>query len=300
MSARGVLISSLNRLENIMFHVGLYGYLCGYLPCKDIAALEAVNSFFYTSIRESEHFWRETAGQILQGKVFVPALVTRLLMPKNKLTHRIDLFSCSVRELRQLAAVYGLNLTKCFEKGDIVDVIHRREIKNKLPVESLAHFALRIAVIDRTRNCLQESELCAMVWDIRLKKDGPIGHMVASDPWWASPPGPSRSTTVHFHMDGRLTFTFEGPSAFRDMFHTESGQHEGATYYMEGSGSVLALSFGVREHVARHPTNWGWVLQSSGSVWTSFILPARGTDAFLEDGVVERLVNNSRDYGFTV
>lgn len=281
-----------------MFHVGLYGYICAYLPCKDIAAIECVNSFFCTSIRTSEHFWRETAAQVLIGKVYVPQVVARMLMQKNKLSHRIDLFSFSIRELKQLAAVYGLNVTRCFEKGDIVEVIHRREVRKKLPTECLARFALRMAVCDRTRNCLREHELCSFRWDIRVKADGPLGHMVTSDPWWSTPPGPSRTTTVFYHTDGRLTFEFSGPSAFRAILPSQEG--EAGTYSLERSGSSIRLSFGVREHVARHPQNWGWVLQSEGSVWTSFTLPVRGTDPLLEDGTVDRLVTNSPDFGFDI
>jgi hypothetical protein len=283
-------------LEYAMFHMGLFSYLCAFLPVVDIASLEAVNSHFNRSIRESEHFWRETASQVLKGKVFVPTVVTRMLAPKNKLSHRVDLFEFSVRELKRLAARYGLNVTKCFEKGDIVDVIHRREVRKKLPVECLARFALRVAVIDSRRNCIEESELCSFQWDIRVKADGPLGHMVRTDPWWRSRgcSSRSRSTTVSFYPDGRLTFAFNGPSPFRDMLESQPD----ATYGVERSGSVLLLSFGVREHVARHPRNWGWVLQSSGSVWASFVLPPYGSDPLLEDALVGRLVSENINHGF--
>lgn len=40
----------------------------------------------------------------------------------------------------------------------------------------------------------------------------------------------------------------------------------------------------VQECTTRHPTTWGWVLYSQGSVWTSWPMPSRAdNDAALRD-----------------
>jgi hypothetical protein len=66
----------------------------------------------------------------------------------------------SVKELKLLSRNYGLNITGCFEKADIIAKINSRELRKKLATESLARFGLRIAIVDCHRNCVTIEELC--------------------------------------------------------------------------------------------------------------------------------------------
>jgi hypothetical protein len=66
-----------------------------------------------------------------------------------------------------------------------------------------------------------------------------------------------------------------------------SGQEQSpgmpATATGDGGGCVVQLLFngqpGPEEIVCRHPTTWGWVLYSGGSVWTSWEMPVRVRDS---------------------
>jgi hypothetical protein len=110
---------------------------------------------------------------------------------------------------------------------------------------------------------------------------------------------PPKQTTsiVQFQTDGQMKFEFDGPSPFHMM--TDGNSIQG-TYSVERGGSIVYLSFGVREYVCRHPENWGFILQSRGSVWTSFCMPMRGTDPLLEDSNVSNLINDRIIQGFVL
>ena len=215
---------------------------------------------------------------------------------------RVDLISMNIKELKALAKRYGVNISLCFEKTEIISVINTRETRKKIENESLARFALRISFLDRLRNCMQYDELISFDWNIRVKSDGPLATLIPQDPWWSldqsTPPGPT-TTIVNFNINGSFSFIFSGMSPFEGMMQG-SVDPSHMTYSLDGSGTFVFLNFGVREYVARHPVNWGFVLQSQGSVWTSFQMPPRGRDAFMEDEVVSSLVSNGRNYGFQI
>ena len=69
------------------------------------------------------------------------------------------------------------------------------------------------------------------------------------------------------------------------------------TYSVEKSNTAIVMSFGVTEYVTRHPENWGFVFTSVGAVWTSFPMPRRGTDPYLEDSQLGEL-RKPPDFGF--
>lgn len=67
------------------------------------------------------------------------------------------------------------------------------------------------------------------------------------------------------------------------------------------TGTIVHLThIHVHERVARHPDNWGWILVSLGTVWTGWEMPRLGTDDFLDDTVVEKLVRPAHDGGFSL
>ena len=68
---------------------------------------------------------------------------------------------------------------------------------------------------------------------------------------------------------------------------------------LEMGGEVVQLSFhgrnGPQEIVTRHPTNWGWVLYSQGTCWTSWEMPSREKeDPLLKDEALHRLPTRRR------
>ena len=73
-------------------------------------------------------------------------------------------------------------------------------------------------------------------------------------------------------------------------------------------GRLIRLLFngrpGPQEVVCRHPGNWGWVLYSQGTCWTSFAMPPREAgetgecaDPLLRDAVLRELPSElQRDF----
>jgi hypothetical protein len=288
-------------LERVLFQFNLFYEIFLFLSWTDLMNYELINNLFFNKIRDSEPIWRAAAAILFKNKVYIPAISRRMIRDGNKVSNRVDLQAMSIRELKGLSQVYGVNITHCFEKGEIINAIHAREIRNKLPNESLSRFALRIAFVDRTRNCIRDDEVVDFDWNIRLKGTGPLSELLHLDPWWATHLTPSQMSTtttiVKFQRDSSLEFLFNGPSPFAHMLQNTDAK---ATYALERAGTKILLSFGVHEYVARHPENWGFVLQSSGSVWTSFPMPPRHSDAYLEDDWVEGLVTHQIRLGFLV
>lgn len=283
-------------LEKILFDFGIGVEFFYYLSWVELINIECVNQMFLKEIRASEILWRDISRVVLIGKAYYPSIVSRLLTDGNSVHKRIDLINYSIKELKLLAVKYGLNITTCFEKAEIISVVNKREIKHKLKDECLSRFALRIAYIDRTRNCITEEELCSFDWNIRVKSNGALASLVPNDPWWDSsyPVGIPTTTIIKFTKDSMVTFEMHGPSPFQDMLVNNNR----TSYYIQSAGTSIYLSFGVQELVARHPINWGFILQSSGSVWSSFIMPKCYSDPYLDDDNVFSLVKQKYDFGF--
>jgi hypothetical protein len=281
-------------VEKILFHSDLFVHIFSYLCWSKVVFLEKLNKIFLSSIRSSEPLWREISRLEFQTKVYIPDLFRRLTCPGNKICERVDLSRLSIRQLKGQAAKYGLNITTCFEKTDIINVINNRELRHKLPDESLARFGLRGAIVDSTRNRITVEELCEIEWQIRVRSGGPLESLVADDPWWQ---GGASTTRGKFDTAGNLVFSFVGPSPFEQML--VANQHD-VSYTLDYSATFVLLSFGVREYIGRHPDNWGFIMMSNGSLWCGFEMPKRGTDNFLEDDLVQDLVWERPNDGFRI
>lgn len=290
-------------MEVVLFDVGLYYPLFAFLDYLDLVKLETVNHQFHNTIRQSEPTWRITSEYLIRDKVYVPRIVRRFLTEGNTVSTRRDLMSMSIRELKILGREYGINLTTCFEKSDIVNVINKREVKKKLPIECLARFAVRYAISDSSRNVITQEELTSMTWNIRIKENGQLSHLVAEDPWWNGSTSLSEgtTTTVNFSQNGSFHFRMSGPSPFDHMLFNLTEESQASLLYdiREGGRSVF-LSFGINEVVFRHPKNWGFLLGSAGSVWTGFPMPRRGVDRSIEGAEAEALRMKNTDYGMTL
>jgi hypothetical protein len=83
------------------------------------------------------------------------------------------------------------------------------------------------------------------------------------------------------------------PFAFLGM---EEGWMQTMTWSFEHTNHVIRLHFGVnqqsgpQELVNRHPSNWGWVLSSNATLWTSWRYDKGNNDEYVgKDEGVERL-----------
>lgn len=254
----------------------------------DLLQCERVSKLFYEAINQ-DSVWRTAANTLFEGKVFVPAICHRFLIPGNSRNYRKDLEQCTIRDLKLQCASFGLNFSACCEKSDIITLINQFQLNSSYSDECLAKFAVRIAWIDRRRTTITLEELLNTNWRVRIRADGPLAWLCDQDPWWQN--APTGAGKAKYHADGKLTFEYpEEYDPFRDFAP--------AFLYYELEGSIIKLNVGVQERLCRHPDNWGWVMMSGGTVWTGFEMPPRNADPFLEDYYVESLLQSSPNYGF--
>ena len=124
----------------------------------------------------------------------------------------------------------------------------------------------------------------SLVFCLRVRDDGPLAPALRFDPWWQG----KGCGEARFSDDGRVRFTWpadpESPShaAPMDPFAAFGMGLDSLGWEMHNGGRVVQLVFdavdgsrgGPQEIVCRHPVTWGWILQSGGTCWTSWPMPA--------------------------
>lgn len=102
--------------------------------------------------------------------------------------------------------------------------------------ECLARYALRVAFCDRKRNMIHMSELVAQNWELRIRADGPLAHLIEADPWHNGLP----ASQVEFDRERKVVKFLNGP--FRHM--TDAGE---LGFTLDRNlGRFVGLSIGVR------------------------------------------------------
>jgi len=155
---------------------------------------------------------------------------------------------------------------------------HERKIA-LYPHEPLAKRALRMSIADSSRRIITEDELCSFKFNIRLRGDGPLAPLLENDPWWKG----KGCGEVQFQADHTVTFQWpDNMNPFSEMM----GDASRLSWRLPSKACYVQLlmfgSRGPQEFILRHP-NWGWMLVSGGTCWSSFPMPVRGTDSFMED-----------------
>ncbi len=136
---------------------------------------------------------------------FLPWCI-RLLSSGNSRERRVDLEALSTRTLRDLTSQYRLDTRLCVEKAEVVALIHKFETRRKRPLECVPRFALRMAWLDRKRNLIYRTDLVGTRWNIRVRADGQLAHLMNDDPFFNNLP----AAGVVFSQDGRVDF-LDGP-----------------------------------------------------------------------------------------
>lgn len=261
------------------------------LCLPDLLRCEQVSRSFYESINQ-ESVWRVAATNLFDGKMFVPPICRRFLLPGNSRDSRKDLEQCTVRELKLQCAHYRLDHSECFEKLDIIEIINKHQLMNSYSNECLAKYAVRIAWIDRKRTSITFDELIELEWCVRIRSDGPLAWLCDQDPWWAE--STHGAGKAKFYADGKLSFQY--PPEYNPFGDFE---HAALFFELEYFGTVVKLNVGAQERLCRHPENWGWVMMSIGTLWTGYEMPPRNVDALLDDVLVENLLQATPNYGFS-
>lgn len=223
---------------------------------------------------------------------------------------RKELMRLKISELKDLMRsmrVQGTRAAEFIEKGDFADAVlraRRRSIEEGAHVRKLlgkpsllvrpgelpAKAALRLSLADAKRCVIAADEISSLTFHVRLRYDGPLVQAAPFDPWWQG----KGCGEARFQRDGHLTFTWptnpedgEPIDPFAAMGMDVGPLHwalEMGGVNMQGdpsgqTGRVVRILFddaaasGPQEIVCRHPTNWGWVLYSQGTCWSSWPMP---------------------------
>lgn len=233
-----------------------------------------------------------------KDKVFVPKNIISLSSPGNDIKARSDLYGLSVKQLKdrlRAKRVPLLKIVACVEKREMVELLADHE-GSSIGNQALARYALRASLADARRNTITEDELTSFVFNVRLRADGRLRERIHLCAWNQRQPV---VTEARFGTDRKLTFTF--PPNFNPFGdHFDDGFGMLLTWRLVDGGSCLQLEFngsdGPQEYISRHPKNWGWLLMSGGTCWTSWPMPKCGEDPEIEDAAVARVLNEYNVY----
>ena len=286
-----------------LYEFGCLDHILSWLSINDLCALSAC-SRFWKDVCNRDCVWRLQARRIVGRKVFVAAIVEGLTTPGNgRGLPRLDLLALSAKQLRDRCSQYGITAERGAEKSEICALIDRYELSFSTADECLACFATRIAIRDATRNQISAAELCSITWRHRIRLDGPLNHIADHDPWYNSATGDVGSTVSFFpgRRDnvGTFKYTLRDDSPLRLLGPQFLVLQQLNDLQWVLQGQTLELTpLGIQAIICRHPITWGWVLILPASLWTSWPMPARGTDPLLEDFNLHRLVK-PLDAGFS-
>ena len=157
-----------------------------------------------------------------------------------------------------------------------------------------AYAAFRLARADALRCALSDDELLTLPWRFRFKAEaGP--EWVARDPYWRS--GGGAASRVAFSADGRLRRTPPPGEHAAEREREPAWPEAEITWrwarfgpHRSGGGARGELLRCCVEGapvptylVRRHPTTWGWLMESCWGLYTSFEPPPPGEDPLLDD-----------------
>jgi len=246
---------------------------------QQLAVVASVSRFWKFST-DSEAVWRGVCRALWADKVFVPESLKRLVIEGNTAQKRLDLQKMSAEALYGLAREHELVVEGCCGKAQLIGLIRDKEAETRFAGQPLAKYACQQSIIDSRRKSITAEELCAPTWNVRLRKDGPLAPLAARDPWWF---GKGTGTFI-FHPDGLLTYSW--PENWDPFANLNLDDDTG--WVLDSKGCWITLLLGGRqgpmEHIARHPVNWGWVLVSAGTCWSSWPMPTLAElDPYMQD-----------------
>jgi hypothetical protein len=219
--------------------------LC-FLDTPDLINVSCVCRMFRWAVN-TEVVWRSVARSVFATKRNVCDVSVRIL-------ERQSLSTFPLRDLKALCKWYKLNSSQCLEKREVVELISNYEMSALRQNECLAHYALRVAHLDASRDCLMTTELCSIQWRHRLRSDGPLSDLCYQDPWYQ---GRGVGTTVEFSPNGTFKYCFGQHSPLEFLRQRMEQDPTIETIYTHTDNHVNLITFGVLGSIVRHPHNWG-------------------------------------------
>jgi len=140
--------------------------------------------------------------------------------------------------------------------------------------------AYRESLLDSSRQYVTEEELSSFTWNFRFKEQAGE-EWVANDPWWQG----QDPITFKFFLNGSMQ-RCDDYKILRDVerkwrFVEECGGRRGPR------GQFIRVNHYPTYIVSRHPTNWGFLMQSCWVLLTGFPLPKLGSEELKELGLVD-------------
>mmetsp|Transcript_17220 Transcript_17220/g.34514 ORF Transcript_17220/g.34514 Transcript_17220/m.34514 type:complete len:335 (-) Transcript_17220:20-1024(-) len=282
----------------------------GYLDLVDIYSGMTVARRWKTLLRDdsSDALWTRLVELAWRDKCYVAEGIKVLAGGEEavstwKAAQRSELLNLSVKKLKTSLVKRGVAsaaIAGCFEKREFVDLLLPYVTKqgenlsvpyNPLDPSSLlasvptpssvascCASALRLSVRDSRRSQISERELCGLAFQIRTRADGPLREVCQLDPWYMGV-GAGRVIFRPTDEGAGVDFTWPKGEDGRDLNPFEPmglGNSPSMTvnWNLVQDQRVVNLLFsgqaGPQEVIARHPGNWGWVLFSRGTCWTSW------------------------------
>ncbi|CAE8636441.1 unnamed protein product [Polarella glacialis] len=191
-------------------------------------------------------------------------VVSRVFTNFDAATLMCSLAPCSrfMRRLAELNQVWQeLFQLLCSSRAYIPKKLKELQAVPAMPAGTIRD-VYKASCLDARRNEITAEEICAFTWNFHWKRGGrvhvgPLLDARLRDPWWTRS-GPAQK--VQFLADGSVKHV--GPGAV-PRYMWQLFQEAGAL-------------------VCRRAPNWGFVLESSRAVFTSFPMPARGECPKLE------------------
>ena len=288
--------------------------VCFHLERRDVAISHQVSRAWSALLGGSELLWRGLCQREWADKEYVPASLQvlsegRAAVAAARAASREKLMRLRVSELKDRMRSLKLQsrASELIEKGDFADCILRAqtsasELLNEPSLllregEPHAKGALRLSLDDSERLAITEQELTSLTFSVRMRNDGPLADAICFDPYWAGKGVGKARFTAEGHVEFHWPPDPDADGAPMDPFLALGMETAILGWSLEGHGLMVQMSFngqeGPKELVCRHPTNWGWVLYSQGTCWTSWEMPPcrdrMCTDPHLQEAHLWRL-----------
>lgn len=260
-----------------------WGEALTYLSARQLAVCCAVSSGWKTLL-DSQYLWSNVSEGVWADKAYVPLQFRRMAALDNNSRVRTDLKQLSVRQLKKKLHEYQLDGRHCLEKGEFIRLIADYELKtfHRSPTEVLSKRALRESIRDARRRQITRDELTSFEWNFRLRADdsSPLAMLAMHDAWHHGRQ-PAKCRFFPEQEGQKVEWYFEaGYNPFDGVFDLQD-----IAWERELQGGIIRFNItgnqGPCGGITRHPTNWGFVLISAATIYTSFAM-ARD-DPFLAD-----------------
>jgi len=149
----------------------------------------------------------------------------------------------------------------------------------KIKLEN-SKLAYRESLLDSSRQHVTEEELTSFIWNFRFKEQAGE-EWIATDPWWQG----QEPIRFQFLTNGSME-RYDDHKVLRDVerkwrFVPECGGRRGP------QGQFVRVNHYPTYIVSRHPTNWGFLMQSCWVLLTGFPLPKLGSEELKDLGLVD-------------